>query len=142
MMGRCLSEFYESKLPFPLLILFISYSMSYMSPNFCLFSFIELIRSKPSYLRAHINGVRAGETRGTRGDRGPVPTGPINFISWEGPRRPGIFKTGPFARQCAVFLGNLLFLHTLCELFWRLGPFPVRAPRPGPPPPPNSFLRA
>ena len=40
---------------------------------------------------------------------------------------------GPFNSHCAAFLDSLLFLHTLYGPFCRLGPFSVRAPRPGSP---------
>ena len=74
---------------------------------------------------------RAGETGG--GGIGS-PRAP-EISSLERDRRgPDIFiKWALLTDIVLFFLGSLLFLHTLCGPFWRLGPFSVRAPRSGPP---------
>ena len=63
---------------------------------------------------------RAGET----GDRSP---GPHKFYLLGGTVGPPIFLKLALLTDIVLFLGSLLFLHTLCVPFWRLGPFSVRA---------------
>ena len=71
--------------------------------------------------------VRAGEIERERdGDWSP---GPQKFHLLGGAEGNPVFLKCPFRLTLCYFLGSLLFLHTLCGPFWRLGPFSVRAPK-------------